>query len=226
MKDVTAPRRTDASLDADAVDLAPADAALRTRGELAESGRRIAVSVSELEVTRKLLAGDRHGAITDAARVYGPALGRLCFLLLGSQAEAEEAAQETLLAAYHAAASYRGEGTARAWLMGIARRTCAQKLATRLRRSARIALLVADEPSAGGYGRDASELLDDAEVDAKVRRAMAKLSDADREVLALRYDGDASLRDVADTLGIDEAATRKRVSRALLRLRHAVQEDS
>ena len=54
---------------------------------------------------------------------------------------------------------------------------------------------------------------------------MAKLSDADREVLALRYDGDASLRDVADTLGIDEAATRKRVSRALLRLRHAVQED-
>lgn len=217
MKDVSASRRRDDSLDADAVDVAP------PRGELAESGRRIAVSVSEIEVTRKLLAGDRHGAITDAARVYGPALGRLCFLLLGSQAEAEEAAQETLLAAYHAAASYRGEGTARAWLMGIARRTCAQKLATRLRRSARIALLVAEGSS--GYGRDASELLDDAEVDARVRRAMAKLSDADREVLALRYDGDASLRDVADTLGIDEAATRKRVSRALLRLRHAVQED-
>lgn len=224
MKSVGAPRRTEdlEPLPEGASD-APLDSAgvAPSRGELAESGRRIAVSVSELEVTRKLLAGDRHGAITDAARVYGPALGRLCFLLLGSQAEAEEAAQETLLAAYHAAASYRGEGTARAWLMGIARRTCAQKLSMRLRRSARIALLVADEP-----GRDASELLDDAEVDARVRRAMAKLSDTDREILALRYDGDASLRDVADTLGIDEAATRKRVSRALLRLRHAVQEDS
>lgn len=191
------------------------------RGPLAQSGTRIAVGLSEIEVTRKLLSGDRHGAITAAARVYGAALGRLCFLLLGSQAEAEEAAQETLLAAYHGAASYRGEGSPRAWLMGIARRTCSQKLATRLRRSARIALFCGD---AGG--KDASELLDEAELDAKVRHAMGKLSDADREVLALRYDGDASLRDVAEALGIDEAATRKRVSRALLRLRHAVQEES
>ena len=189
--------------------------------DLRSSGTRVSLKVQELEVTRKLLEGDRYGAITDAARVFGPALGRLCFILLGSQAEAEEAAQETLLAAYHGGSSYRGEGSARSWFMGIARRTCAERLSKRLRRSARLALYCGDPA-----GKDASELLDQAELDARVRAGLGKLSELDREILALRYDGGASLRDVAESLGIDEPAARKRVSRALLRLRHWVKEEA
>ncbi len=188
---------------------------------LRASGTRVSLKVEDVEVSRKLLEGDRHGAVTDAARVFGPALGRLCFILLGSQAEAEEAAQETLLAAYHGSSTFRGEGSARSWFMSIARRTCAQRLSMRLRRSARLALYCGDPA-----GKDASELLDQAELDARVRTALGKLSDADREILALRYDGDASLRDVAESLGIDEPAARKRVSRALLRLRHFVKEEA
>ena len=39
--------------------------------------------------------------------------------LLGSQADADEATQETLLRAHRAMATYRGEGSIKAWLCGI-----------------------------------------------------------------------------------------------------------
>jgi RNA polymerase sigma-70 factor (ECF subfamily) len=69
------------------------------------------------------------------------------------------------------------------------------------------------------HGVDASALHDRAERDAFLREALDQLSADDRELLALRYDAEQSFRDIALALGIDEAAARKRVGRALVRLR-------
>ncbi|MGZ3420261.1 MAG: RNA polymerase sigma factor [Polyangiales bacterium] len=185
---------------------------------LARSGARWIVRPEETEVAIRFVRGDTNGAIALAARVMGPAIGRLCFLLLGSQGEADEAAQETMLAAYHSAASYRSEGTPRAWFFGIARRICIQRLQARARQARRIFLIV-DETTA----RDPSSLHDQAEREANVRAALSELSEIDREALILRYDGDQSFREMAEALGIDEPTARKRVSRALVRLRQRVQ---
>ena len=67
------------------------------------------------------------------ARTTARSLGRLCMALLGSQADADEAVQETLLRAHRAMATYRGEGSVKAWLCGIARHVCAHVLETRRR---------------------------------------------------------------------------------------------
>ena len=187
---------------------------------LVESGQRPVLDHDELTIAEMLLAGNRHGAIAACARVHGPAIGRLCFLLLGAQSEADEAAQETMLAAYHAATSYRAEGTARAWLFGIARRVCAQRVLVRQRQARRRVLLGHD----GALSRDvdASHLHDQKESEASVRTALDSLSPSDRELLALRFEGEQSFRDIGDALGIDEATARKRVGRALGRLRDKV----
>lgn len=182
---------------------------------LRASGVRTIADPFDTEVAALLLDGDAHGAIAIAAREWGPAIGRLCFLLLGSQSEADEAAQETMLAAYHSASSYRAEGTPRAWFLGIARRICQQRSAARLRQSRRLTMLIDAEL----HGPDASMLHDTAERDAEVRAALEELPPADRELLVLRYDAEQSFRDIAMGLGIDEAAARKRVGRALVRLR-------
>lgn len=187
------------------------------REQLARSGVRLAIRPDETEIAIRLVRGDVHGAIALAARVLGPAIGRLCFLLLGSQGEADEAAQETMLAAYHSAGGYRAEGTARAWFFGIARRICLGRLATRARHARRLALLV----DAHAHD-DASVHYDSAEREAHVRAALAELPANDREALILRYDAEQSFREVAEALGIDEATARKRVSRALVRLRQRV----
>lgn len=188
------------------------------RASLVRSGERLTVNAEDLAITAKLVGGDAHGAISLAARTFGPAVGRLCFLLLGAQGEADEAAQETFLAAYHGAPTYRAEGSVRSWLFGIARRICAQRLATRARQARRLALLVVP----GEGPTDASDLHDSAEREAEVRAALADLPGTDRELLALRYDAEHSFREIADALGIDEAAARKRVGRALVRLRERV----
>jgi RNA polymerase sigma-70 factor (ECF subfamily) len=165
-----------------------------------------------------LLSGDAHGAIALAARVHGAPIGRLCFLLLGSQGEADEAAQEALVSAFHAAGSYRGEGSARAWLFTIARRTCAQRLEVRTRQARRRELLQVAPPATD----DASTLHEEAELAASVRVGIDSLAPADREILALRYEADQSFKEIAIALGIDEATARKRASRALSRLREAL----
>lgn len=186
------------------------------RSSLAISGVRPIADSAETRLAALMLEGDRHGSIALAARTLGPAIGRVCFLMLGSQSEADEAAQETFLAAYHGISSYRGEGAPRAWFHGIARRICVQRLSARLRQSRRMFLLVQPELT---HHDDASALHDRAERESNLRQALDGLSSDDRELLALRYDAEQSFRDIAGALGIDEAAARKRVGRALIRLR-------
>ena len=162
--------------------------------------------------------GQRREAIARCARDHGPALGRLCMALLGDQGEAEECTQEVLLAAYDAMESYRGEGSVRAWLMGIARRMCARRLAKRGRRERRLRLV-------HDAGEEAS-LPDDVVARRRrarhVRAALEELKPSDREALLLRYEIGLSYREIGALCAIDEAAARKRTSRALARLKGAL----
>ena len=54
------------------------------------------------------------------------------------------------------------------------------------------------------------------------RAALAAIRPSEREALVLRYLGELSFREVGEACGIDEAAARKRVSRALAKLRDIV----
>jgi RNA polymerase sigma factor (sigma-70 family) len=51
-------------------------------------------------------------------------------------------------------------------------------------------------------------------------RALVKLSDDEREALALRFGSDLKLREVAEVLGEKQSAVEKRIARALEKLRH------
>ncbi len=167
----------------------------------------------------EMIHGGRHrDALAACARTHHAVLGRLCMALLGSQADADEAVQETLLRAHRAMASYRAEGSVKAWLCGIARHVCAHMLETR-RRGRELLELVPPTGEAGRAERDVFALRRRARV---LRDALEKLKPSERESLALRYVADLSHREIAEACGLDEAAARKRVSRALDRLRSIV----
>ncbi|HMF41550.1 MAG TPA: RNA polymerase sigma factor [Polyangia bacterium] len=159
---------------------------------------------------------EHDAALTLCARQHGPAIGRLCMALVGSQADAEDLTQETLLAARDAFDSWRGEGSIRAWLFGIARRKCARHLESRTVGRAKLELLRDDaQPS----GPDPADAASERQLAARARQALAEIRPSEREALILRYAGGLSFREVATACGIDEAAARKRVSRAHARLR-------
>lgn len=170
------------------------------------------IGAPDPEIFALIQAGRHRDAVAACARTHGAVLGRLCMALLGSQADADEATQETLLRAHRGMATYRGEGSVKAWLCGIARHVCVHVLESRRRsRDALERAGLPDEPAVEPFaGRHRARA---------IRRALDQLRPSEREALVLRYVADLGHRDIAAALQIDEAAARKRISRALAHLR-------
>jgi len=185
---------------------------------MASEGATIAIvepgQEGSLSVEAALRRHEHDTALTLCAREHGAAIGRLCMALVGSQADAEDLMQETLLAARDAFGSWRGDGTIRAWLFAIARRKCARHLESRTAGHAKLELLRDDAPAP-----DLADAAAERQLAARARKALAEIRPSEREALILRYAGGLSFREVAAACGIDEAAARKRVSRAHARLR-------
>ncbi len=59
---------------------------------------------------------------------HGDAITRLCFLYLGNQMDAQDAAQESFLKALGAYQDFRGRSSERTWLTRIAINTCKDML--------------------------------------------------------------------------------------------------
>ena len=186
---------------------------MQARAEAVEGPRDpIAVLIRE---------GRHRDAVAACAREHGAAIGRLCMALLGSQAEAEETAQEVLLAAHRAFGGFRGDGTVRAFLFAIARRKCARKVETRVRRERRLRLV----HDAGADGELPDETVATRRRAERVRAALEQLKPSERDAVVLRYESGLAYREIGEACGIDEAAARKRVSRALARMRVALKDE-
>jgi RNA polymerase sigma-70 factor (ECF subfamily) len=166
----------------------------------------------------ELGAGRYREALRLCAEHHGATLGRLSVAMLGSQAEAEEMAQETLLTAYQSFDAYRGQGSVLGWLCGIARKKCLKQLEHRRRETTR---LLAPPPE---DGPSAEERLHDKQRAARARAALEAVRPTEREALLLRYAGELSFDEVAQACDVDPALARKRVSRGLARLRKALQD--
>ena len=173
-------------------------------------------------ITVLIQRGQHREAISACARDHGAAVGRLCMSLLGDQAEAEETVQEAMIAAFDSFGSWRGEGSIKAWLYGIARRMCARRLAKRVRREKRLRLV----HDAGADSALPDELLERRQRGERVRAALEELKPSDREALLLRYESVLDYREIGTICGIDETTARKRTSRALGRLRDVLQQSS
>lgn len=180
-----------------------------------------AVADPEDPIREAVAQGKPDAAIELCAARFGGSIGRLCMALLGSQAEAEDVVQETLVTAHGSLAQWRGEGSLRAWLFGIARRKCARQLE---RKSAHALKLQLVTPPASPDD-DAEQRLLANERARKARLALAAVKPSEREALVLRYVGELSFKEIAEACGIDEAAARKRVSRALHKLRASVRHE-
>ncbi len=169
-------------------------------------------------ILERIQSGNYREAISLCAGDHGAAIGRLAMAMLADQGEAEEVAQETLLAAFDAFPSFRAESTVRAWLMGIARRICAKRLVKRARRERRLEL---------AYNAETDAELPDAALErrrraAGIRHALEKIKPSDRETLLLRFESGLSYREIGAITGVDESSARKRASRAIAKLREVM----
>ncbi|MEQ1501130.1 MAG: RNA polymerase sigma factor [Myxococcota bacterium] len=164
-----------------------------------------------------IAAGRLRDAIGAAAVEHGAAVERVCVALVGRPDRAAELAQDTFVAAVDALRHWRGDGSLRAFLCGIARNLCAKDRTRSARQAARLHLVrdpVADV--------DAHAAVEAGQRARAARDALSRLEPGDREILVLRYQGELGYAEIAALLSIDEPTARKRASRALVRLRSAL----
>ncbi|MFN3485237.1 MAG: RNA polymerase sigma factor [Planctomycetota bacterium] len=152
----------------------------------------------------------------EITRRYLPRVYRFCRGLLRDEDEAKEACQETFLAITRRAGDLPGVRRLTPWVLKIALLAC---LHARRRRRQGVPI----EPEAGVDDVGAEDPPLDRHEDAeRVRRAMERLPDRYRAILALRFQQDLTTEEAADVLGISEGAARVLLHRAVLKLRREV----
>jgi RNA polymerase sigma-70 factor (ECF subfamily) len=154
------------------------------------------------------------------AEAFGPVMERhagsvLRYLrrMAGSAEAAEELLQQTFVAAFLARRQYRGEGSARAWLMTIARNRARNALRDQARTivdEQAVAAELERLPSAADSPED--EVLR-GELRGEIAAALALLPPACREAVVLRDVEGFSYPEIAGITGATEGAVRVRVHR-------------
>ena len=138
-------------------------------------------------------------------------------MLCGNAADAEEATQDAFVKAHRALGRFRTASPLRPWLLAIAANEARNRRRATGRRE-HLALRAAGEgPPRAAPSTETLALA--ADRDAGLRAAIARLGDADREVLWLRYFAELSEAETAAALGCRHGTVKSRTSRALGRLR-------
>lgn len=153
---------------------------------------------------------------------------RFITLHVGDSDAAEDVLQETFLAAWRGASSFRGPGSARSWLLSIARRAAlrqGRKRAGEPRNSASLDAVPLDVLAReAGWGNDPSGEERRLEVKELVEAGFAHLAPEDREILLLRDLEGFSGEETAALLGLSLPAVKSRLHRARLRFMTRIRE--
>jgi RNA polymerase sigma-70 factor (ECF subfamily) len=158
-------------------------------------------------------------AIEGLVATHRPKVYRLALSILDDPAEADEAAQDALLAALKALDSYRGEAAFSTWLYTITLNVCRARLrkrqtAERLFRTLKTFFWpAADKPRLP----EENAILSETEAD--VWRAVNELDEKHRLPIILRYYHDFSTDEIARMLTINEGTVRSRLHTAREQLR-------
>jgi RNA polymerase sigma-70 factor (ECF subfamily) len=167
------------------------------------------MTITDEELISQMATGDR-GALETLYHRHSPWMaGRLCSAT-SSRDLAEEALQDTFLAAWRSARSYRKEGDVAAWLWGIARRRLVSL--SRKRTDFPVQLMAPDLPGV-------DEVVLSREEAARVREAVSHLPAEQRQAIESVVFEDRPLAEVARSLGVPIGTLKSRLHRARLGIR-------
>jgi RNA polymerase sigma-70 factor (ECF subfamily) len=152
-------------------------------------------------------------AMAEFYREHGRVVLAQVLLVTGERVLAEEIVQDTMLAVWRGAGSFRGESSVRSWVIAIARRQTRDRLRGRRLRVVDDAFL-ADQPGPGP-GPEAMAL---------DRAELAEVMGAIREVLGLAFGSGLSLPEVAGVLEIPVGTVKSRLSAARTALNRILDE--
>ena len=173
------------------------------------------------ELVHRLKQGGDEETVRHFVERYGPRLLAAATLLCGNATDAQDLMIDTLQHAVRAIHSFREESSCFSWLYGILfnlnRAVWRKRSRHPLIYTDTLPDVPADEPTAGS-GLDAATAEDGL-------AAVRQLSEPLQAVVLLRYYGEMSIAEVAETLKISPGTVKSRLFSATLKLRELLPEE-
>lgn len=187
--------------------------------EKGEDGER-----SDRELVLKITRGDQRAFEMLYDRYVMSVLG-LAMKICGDRALAEDVAQETFLSVWRRPGSYSPDrGTFSAYLLGMVHHKAVDAIRHEESLRRRERLVSAD----GGESSSDEALVEEAWISLRrdrVRSAVKKLSDPQREALELAYFEGLTYSEVAEKLGIPLGTAKTRLRDGMIRLRDILADE-
>jgi RNA polymerase sigma-70 factor, ECF subfamily len=186
-----------------------------------------------MSLTERLLIArlkDRDGqAFDEIVQLYGDKVFSLVYRMLGNRHEAEDVAQEVFITVFKTVDGFRGEAKFSTWLLRIA----ANQSKNRIKYLAR-------RPTDGGEVEDALQaratsgapapvmqaqidgpdvLMEAAELEALMQRAIAALDEEHRLLVILRDVEELSYQEIGEITGLPEGTIKSRLHRARMAIK-------
>ncbi len=169
------------------------------------------------ELVQRIAAGDER-AFADLYHALSPAVFTYLVRVTGDQTAAEDLLQEVFLAVWEGASRFRGEASAKVWVLRIAH----HKAVSWLRRQRPATDLDRAWLVASGDGVEAAALA--AWEHDRLMAAIQQLPPKHREVIELVFGQQLSYAEVAAVLGCPVGTVKSRVSHALRALRYLLRD--
>jgi RNA polymerase sigma factor (sigma-70 family) len=179
--------------------------------------------LEESELVERARRGDT-AAYEVIVQTYQGIAFRVAYLIAGSAADAEEAAQDGFVKAYRALGRFRRGAPFRPWLLRIVANEARNRRRSAVRRD-KLALRTAAEQASGDAAPSPEASVLVAEQRETLLQALEHLRDEEREVISCRYLLDLSEEETAAALGLRRGTVKSRTSRGLAHLREQLEDD-
>ncbi|HLT80131.1 MAG TPA: sigma-70 family RNA polymerase sigma factor [Cyclobacteriaceae bacterium] len=167
--------------------------------------------IDDLQLIDRVLAGEQN-VYAQLVERYKSYAFTIALKVLNVRQDAEEAAQDAFIKAYHNLAKFNREAKFSTWLYRIVFNT-----AVSLRRTRKVTFQDIPE-SAVAPGYDTEKTLEKSDRKRFIEAGLARLNEADRVALTLFYLKELSLEEIGDITGMPANTVKVRIHRARLRL--------
>jgi RNA polymerase sigma-70 factor (ECF subfamily) len=175
--------------------------------------------MNEAEIVAAMKGGDAT-AVEELVRLYGNRLLRSAFLLCGSEADAQDLVQDTLILAVRSISRFRGRSALYTWLHGIL-----LNMSRRYHRKRRRIIYTDTLPKKANTEESNRNDPDMETASSALSDAIQRLSPRHREVIVLRYFEGMKMRDIAREIGVTKGTVGSRLHYATKRLRKLIPDE-
>ncbi len=175
-------------------------------------------SEDESSLITLCLRSDRQAQHTLYKR-YCDAMFNICYRMMGTEAEAEDALQESFIDIFRRLDTFRQESSLGAWIKRIVINHCLNELKKR-----RVKFEELTDKTNEVYEEDYQQEEDSSYEVLKVKQAIMQLPDGYRTVLTLYLLEGYDHKEIAEIVGIQESGSKSQYSRARAKLREILQD--